>query len=173
MGGWGVSKELGLGVLGVVGLLAGAAPLGAQAPQPAPDSEAGWSVGTSLTYPIVRIFRTNRPPRFDEDIESPIFVPQLILGVKFRGSGESRRGGSCGRASRGTGSRGTRMAPYGVAPQVPGGPYSMEWRPMTFPSVSAAITMKPNSPMDIFSWSTFPPLEATRAPSTAQSSHEK
>ncbi|TVR60616.1 MAG: hypothetical protein EA422_13595 [Gemmatimonadales bacterium] len=29
------------------------------------------------------IFRTNRPPRFDEDIDSPIFVPQLILGVKF------------------------------------------------------------------------------------------
>jgi hypothetical protein len=29
------------------------------------------------------IFRTNRPPRFDGDIESPIFVPQLMLGVRF------------------------------------------------------------------------------------------
>lgn len=29
------------------------------------------------------IFRTNRLPRFDEDIESLIFVPQLMVGVKF------------------------------------------------------------------------------------------
>jgi hypothetical protein len=27
------------------------------------------------------VFRTNRPPRFEEDIKSPSFAPQLILGV--------------------------------------------------------------------------------------------
>ncbi|TVR54819.1 MAG: hypothetical protein EA421_07685 [Gemmatimonadales bacterium] len=169
-----------------LGLLGGSGGLGAQTPAEAADDAAGWSVGTSLTYPIVRIyplhinrridaqrevffgpayqnwtsgtitaqsytlvmgyrhylwrelhvelelwpawgrwhssvtdrnypgwelwaepkigyrfhltrnlylqpapgvgfgiFRTNRPPRFDEDIESPIFVPQVILGVRF------------------------------------------------------------------------------------------
>jgi hypothetical protein len=29
------------------------------------------------------IFRTNRPPRFGEDVDTPIFVPQLILGWRF------------------------------------------------------------------------------------------
>lgn len=29
------------------------------------------------------IFRTNRPPRFSEDIDSPIFTPQIIVGWRF------------------------------------------------------------------------------------------
>jgi hypothetical protein len=29
------------------------------------------------------IFRTNRPPRFGEEIETPIFVPQIIMGMKI------------------------------------------------------------------------------------------
>jgi hypothetical protein len=29
------------------------------------------------------ILRTNKPPGFSEDIISPIFVPQLILGLKL------------------------------------------------------------------------------------------
>jgi hypothetical protein len=29
------------------------------------------------------IFRTNRPPNFDDDIRSPSFAPQLILGVSW------------------------------------------------------------------------------------------
>ncbi len=174
------------GLLGPVGPLGGGPGLSAQTPDAAGPGEAGWSVSTSLTYPIVRIFpvhinrrldaqrevffgpayqnwtsgtitvqtyallvgyrhflwrglhvelelwpawgpwyssvtdrdhrgwelwaepkigyrfnltrnlylqpapgvgfgifRTNRPPRFDEDIDSPIFVPQLMLGVRF------------------------------------------------------------------------------------------
>jgi hypothetical protein len=29
------------------------------------------------------VLRTNRPPSFDEDIKSPIFAPQLMVGVTF------------------------------------------------------------------------------------------
>jgi hypothetical protein len=29
------------------------------------------------------IFRTNRPPKLEEDLTSPIFVPQLIVGVTW------------------------------------------------------------------------------------------
>lgn len=29
------------------------------------------------------IFRTNKPPNFNEDINSPIFAPQLIIGLKL------------------------------------------------------------------------------------------
>jgi hypothetical protein len=29
------------------------------------------------------IFRTNPPPNFGEEIETPIFVPQLIVGRRF------------------------------------------------------------------------------------------
>jgi hypothetical protein len=31
----------------------------------------------------VGILRTNRPPGFEEDIRSPVFAPQLILGVQL------------------------------------------------------------------------------------------
>ena len=182
----GGSVALGLGTQPLVAQMPAAQTSEAQTSQPGADDEAGWSVGTSLTYPVVRIypfhinrrldarreiffgpayqgwtsgtitsdvynivvgyrhylwrglhvelelwpgwghwystvtdrrypgwelwaepkigyrfhltprlylqpapgvgfgiFRTNRPPRFGEDIDSPIFVPQLILGVKF------------------------------------------------------------------------------------------
>lgn len=29
------------------------------------------------------IFRTNKPPKFNEDINNPIFAPQLIIGLKL------------------------------------------------------------------------------------------
>lgn len=29
------------------------------------------------------VFQTNRPPNYDNEIESPIFVPQLIIGLKL------------------------------------------------------------------------------------------
>ncbi len=28
-------------------------------------------------------FRTNKPPRFDEDITTPIFAPQVIFGIRL------------------------------------------------------------------------------------------
>ncbi len=29
------------------------------------------------------LFRTNTPPGFEEEIESPIFVPQVIIGMRL------------------------------------------------------------------------------------------
>ena len=29
------------------------------------------------------VFQTNPPPNFHDEIESPIFVPQLLVGVRF------------------------------------------------------------------------------------------
>ena len=73
--------------------------------------EAGgleWSISTSLIFPLVRIyqvylnyriderlflhpapgiavgiFQANPPPNFGDEIESSIFVPQLLVGVRF------------------------------------------------------------------------------------------
>lgn len=30
-----------------------------------------------------RLFQSNPPPNFGDEIESPIFVPQLLVGVRF------------------------------------------------------------------------------------------
>lgn len=53
----------------LLGLLGGSGGLGAQTPAEAADDGAGWSVGTSLTYPIVRIYPLHINRRIDAQRE--------------------------------------------------------------------------------------------------------